>query len=147
MHFKKKIFGKYIVIFVYHRVSPEKDTYFLPGIEPEEFEKQISYLKENFKIYSLKKLINGLKRGKINKKEHENIAVITFDDGYRDNYIYAYPILKKYHIPATFFLTTDYIGQGKLFWWDKLGYIIGNAKNGMINLPDLGKCLLDDKKK
>jgi len=64
--------------------------------------------------------------------------VITFDDGYKDNYLYAYPILKKYHIPATIFLTTGHIGTGKLFWWDKVSYIIQHANVERLSLDELG---------
>jgi hypothetical protein len=49
-----------MVIFVYHRISPEKGNSPVANICPKEFEKQIRYLKENFKIYSLEKLINVL---------------------------------------------------------------------------------------
>lgn len=147
MYFRKRIFGSHIVIFVYHRVCPRKGNLAVSNICPEEFEKQIKYLKENFKIYSLENLINVLENNQINKKESENIAVITFDDGYNDNYIYAFPILKKYHIPATIFLITEYIGKDKLFWWDKIEYIIYHTKKGEINIPNFGKFLITDNKK
>ena len=146
MYFRKRIFGSHIVIFVYHRVTPIEDNIFVTNICPEEFEKQIRYLKENFKIYSLEKLINVLENNQINKKESENIAVITFDDGYKDNYIYALPILKKYQIPATVFLVTEYIGKDKLFWWDKIEYIIYHTKKREINMPNFGKFLITDNK-
>jgi len=147
MYFRKRIFGNHIVIFVYHRVCPGKGNLPVSNIYPEEFEKQIRYLKENFKIYSLEKLINVLENNQKNKKESENIAVITFDDGYKDNYLYAYPILKKYKIPATIFLISNYIGKDKLFWWDKIEYIIYHTKKGKINIPNFGKFLITNKKK
>lgn len=148
MYFRKRMFGNHIVIFVYHRVFPGKVNLPVASIGPKEFEKQIRYLKENFKLYSLEKLINVLENNQINKKESENIAVITFDDGYRDNYIYAFPILKKYQIPATIFLVTGYIGKDKLFWWDKIEYIIYHTKKREINIPNFSKFFLtNDKKK
>lgn len=147
MYFRKKIFGRHIVIFVYHRVCPGKGNFPVSNICPKEFEKQIRYLKENFKIYSLEKLINVLEDNQINKKESENIAVITFDDGYKDNYIYAYPILKKYQIPASIFLVVKYIGKAKLFWWDKIEYIIYHSKKREMNIPNFGKLSITDNKK
>ena len=147
MYFRKRILGNHIVIFVYHRICPEKGNSSVANICPEEFEKQIRYLKEKFKIYSLEKLINVLENNQKNKKESENIAVITFDDGYKDNYLYAYPILKKYKIPATIFLISNYIGKDKLFWWDKIEYIIYHTKKGKINIPNFGKFLITNKKK
>ena len=53
----------------------------------------------------------------------ERIA-ITFDDGYLDNYLVAKPLLEKYNLPATFFITSRNIGNKAEFWWDELEYII-----------------------
>jgi len=148
MFFRKKIFGRYIVVFVYHRIHPGKGNARVANICPEEFEKQIRYLKENFVIYSIEKLVNVLKNNQIDNEGIKNIAVVTFDDGYKDNYIYAYPILKKYKIPASIFLITDYVGKGKLFWWDEMEYILYYTKKEKINLLNLGTFLLtDDEKK
>ena len=144
MYIRQRITNSHIIILLYHRVCPKTDNSFMSGVSPEEFENQIKYLQKYFKIFSLEKLINFLKNSKISNKEYKNIAVITFDDGYKDNYIYAYPILKSNRIPATIFLTTDYIGKDKLFWWDKVGYIIYNSKNGKINILNIGEYLLNN---
>ena len=147
MFFRKKIFGRHIVVFVYHRVHPAKGNARVANICPEEFEKQIRYLKENFDIYSIEKLVNVLKNNQIDNEGIKNIAVVTFDDGYKDNYVYAYPILKKYKIPASIFLITDYVGKGKLFWWDEVEYILYHTKKEKINLLGLGTFLLTDNEK
>lgn len=102
----KRLIAKYypgvyrngILILNYHSVQPNHD-YSLP---PEEFEKQMLYLRENYDIISLEDFKNNLKAEKIK-------AIITFDDGYENNYLYAFPTLKKYSLPATIFLTSDYI--------------------------------------
>ncbi|MCK5768708.1 MAG: polysaccharide deacetylase family protein, partial [Candidatus Atribacteria bacterium] len=147
-YFRKRIVIKHIIVFAYHRVYPGKDNLFVKNVCPEEFEKQVKYLKENFKIYSLEKLINLLSTPKIDNPIKENIAVITFDDGYKDNYIYAYPILKKYQVPATIFLISGFIGKDELFWWDKIGYIISNSQKRSINIPNFGDfSLIDNQKK
>ena len=71
----------------------------------------------------------------MNKKELPlNAVAITFDDGYEDNYRKAYPILKKYNIPATIFLTTGYIGTSKIFWWDMLGEIIKKSAAPFVDM-------------
>lgn len=148
MYFRKRIVNKHIIIFAYHRIYPGKDNIFVKNIYPEEFGKQIKYLKGNFKIYSFEKLINLLSSNKMDNGTKENIAVITFDDGYKDNYVYAYPILKKYQVPATIFLVSGCIGKDELFWWDKIGYIISNSQKSSINIPNFGDfSLIDNQKK
>ena len=144
MYVRQRIKNSHIIILAYHRVYPKKDNFFVPYVSPEEFENQIKYLQKYFKIFSLEELVNFLKNSKICNEEYKNIAVITFDDGYKDNYIYAYPILKRHRIPATIFLTTDYIGEDRLFWWDEVGYIICNTKKDKINIPNIGEYSLNN---
>src|SRR3989338_10191242 len=78
------------------------------------FEEMIRHLKKEYNIISLEKAIDLLK-----SKDDipENTVVITFDDGYRDNYINAFPILKKYQVPATIFITAGVINNGDTLWY------------------------------
>ncbi len=124
-----------IAIIMYHRICSKKDIWSIDTLDTNELEKQIKYLKKYYEILSLEKLHELLS---LNKKLPKKGVVITFDDGYKDNFTNAYPILKKYNIPATIFLTTGYIGKDELFWWDKVGYILCNTKLKNINLEDYG---------
>jgi len=96
------------VILMYHSVA-KNDLLF--SVKPENFIQQMEYLrKRNFKIIALKELVEILEQKRpIPKKT----VVLTFDDGYQDNYTNAFPILKKYNFPATIFLPTDFIGKSK----------------------------------
>jgi len=132
---------------MYHRVTPQNEKWSIPATDLNIFEKQIKWLSKNFNIIKLSELIQILQAGKINDKKYQKAVAITFDDGYKDNYLYAYPILKKYKIPATIFLISNYIGKDKLFWWDKIEYIIYHTKKGKINIPNFGKFLITNKKK
>ncbi len=114
--------GKAFLILMYHRVLPvyKENCSIEAGmyVEPETFEKHISYLSENFEICSFKRISDfdtqdGRKTGK-------PICVLTFDDGWHDFYRYAFPIIKKYKVPATVFLPTGLIGTGETFWTEEL---------------------------
>lgn len=132
---RRKLIKSQIVILMYHRVSPIRDIWSLKPLSPQSFERQIRYFYENYNILPLDELAMYIEKG---KSLPEKTAVITFDDGYKDNYLYAYPILKKYHLPATIFLTTGSIGTGNLFWWDKVSYIIHHTNLGQLNLGGFG---------
>lgn len=112
------------VVLVYHRItSPEKeDAPVQDGmyVRPDVFEKHLAYLKKHYNLISQDELIDGLK-----KKEKFNKAChITFDDGWHDNYTNAFPMLRKYHVPATVFLATDFIGTAEWFWPEKILYLL-----------------------
>jgi peptidoglycan/xylan/chitin deacetylase (PgdA/CDA1 family) len=100
---------------VYHRVCPLYFKKQIPyaNVYPEEFERQIDYLRSNYQAITLAEF---LRRSNMKEIKGDEVC-ITFDDGFRDNYLYAFPILKRYEVPASFFLVTKYIGTGKLFPW------------------------------
>ena len=114
----KKSFAKAIILLYHQIINKEYDPYKI-AVSPEKFFDQMKYLKKTYNIISFDKLISCLKRRKIPSKS----IVITFDDGYVDNYIYAKPILEKLKIHATFFIVSSYVNTNRLFWWDRLARI------------------------
>ena len=134
--FIKSNVESYVAVIVYHRIKPIKDRWSISTLDSKEFEKQILYIKKTHKILDLEEMANIIKK---KKKLPKRSAVITFDDGYLDNYKYAFPVLEKHKIPATIFLTTGFIGGNDCFWWDKLGYVIFNTKMEKINLRNFGE--------
>lgn len=107
---------RFYIVLIYHRVAILKKDPELLTVSPKKFEEQIRYLKENCHVISLKEMTSNLKRNKIPK----SAIIITFDDGYADNLYNAKPILEKYGISATVFVTTGNILSGREFWWDEL---------------------------
>ena len=57
-------------------------------------------------------------------KRVRNPVVLTFDDGYRNNYTTAFPLLEKYGVPATIFVTSSQVGSVREYWWDDLERIL-----------------------
>jgi peptidoglycan/xylan/chitin deacetylase (PgdA/CDA1 family) len=104
-----------VPILVYHRVCPlyYKKEIIYANVYPEEFNKQMIYLKTHFEVITVSEYLERISYENLTGKE----ICLTFDDGFKDNYLYAFPILKEYGLRATFFLTTGYIGGNTLFAW------------------------------
>lgn len=96
-------------------------------VDQTNFEKQIKFLHKYYNVISFDDIDNP----KINSKKGKKI-IITFDDGYKNNLDIAYPILKKYDIPATIYVTTEFIEKNTYAWWDRI--LNSNTK---LNLPEL----------
>ena len=106
---------KKIPILVYHRVCPLFFDKQIPyaNVYPAEFEKQIAFIAEKHEGITVTEYLRRRSAGKLTGDE----ICITFDDGFKDNYLFAFPILRKYQVPANFFLVTKYIGSNDLFPW------------------------------
>jgi len=114
------------VILVYHRVLrlEDLDESIQPGmyVLDDVFDQQMRFLKEAFEIVPLADLLARWRTGVWDRRNR--YCVITFDDGWLDNYLFAYPVLRRYGIPATIFLPTAFIGTSAWFWWDELSYVL-----------------------
>ncbi len=132
----RKIFPrKGALVLCYHRVSNVDLEKFdlMDGVVDAtalDFDLQMRFLSRNYNVISLSELVNCIK----SKSLPNNAIAITFDDGYRDSYLYAYPILKKYGLPATIFLTVNYINKQNIYWWDRLAYSIKRTKKEKLTL-------------
>lgn len=101
-------------IFCYHRVNDDADPFF-PSMPVATFEMQMRFVTRHHKVVSLNDLIVHLESG-----SPETVLAVTFDDGYRDNYQNAFPILERYGVPATIFLTTGCLDSGRAPWFEDL---------------------------
>jgi peptidoglycan/xylan/chitin deacetylase (PgdA/CDA1 family)/CelD/BcsL family acetyltransferase involved in cellulose biosynthesis len=102
-------------ILIYHRVNDDYDPY-LPSVPVQVFKKQIEFLKTNFRVVSL----DEIAAGSFEHIKEKYCVAVTFDDGYRDNFLHAFPILKNLAVPATIFLTTGSIEGGESSWYDQV---------------------------
>jgi len=104
-----------VQILAYHRVNNDNDP-FLPATSCSVFEKQMEFLAQNYNVLTVDRAVDGIVRNDV----PENAIALTFDDGYRDNYLNAFPILKRYSLPATIFLATGVIGSKRILWHDQV---------------------------
>jgi len=101
-------------ILMYHRLVPEGGAY--SGTRESDFRRQMEFLAHHFNVVSVEELVQ---RTREKLPIPENAVALTFDDGYRDFYEIAYPILKELGLPATIYVVTDFI-DGKLWLWPDL---------------------------
>jgi peptidoglycan/xylan/chitin deacetylase (PgdA/CDA1 family) len=121
--------NQHLLIFNYHRIIDRRaPTLFDDGVfgpDPEGFEAQMRWLKLNSDVLSESDLLAACDG---RRSWRGTCTAVTFDDGYRDCYSLAYPILKAVGVPAIFFIPTDAITQGRLSWWDHIAYLVKSSK-------------------
>ncbi|MCP4110613.1 MAG: polysaccharide deacetylase family protein [Desulfobacteraceae bacterium] len=105
-----------VPVFLYHKFSNKTSGKY--SVTQAAFEEQMKYLKENeYRIITLNQFLNFLD---YNAPLHPKSVLLTFDDGWESMYDIAFPILKKYGFPATFFIYTDFIGKDQAMSWDQI---------------------------
>lgn len=116
-----------LVILNYHRISDKKEESLSPfdiGVTIEKFEKELRCLARDFSVIPFSEAIDLLKNG-IDWPRFP--VVISFDDGYRDIFLNAFPVLEKLNLPAIVFISTRMVEKGEPFWWDELeGLVVHN---------------------
>lgn len=123
-----------IVTLNYHRIGDPHQTPIDPGVfsaSAEQFEDQLKYLKSECDVIGVGEISDALRPG-----SKRRCVLITFDDGYLDNYQIAYPILKQVGVPAVIFLTTGFLDQRTVSWWDEIAWIVKNTQQTEFKLPD-----------
>jgi len=114
---------KYVVpVLMYHRFGYEESTLF---VTPENFQRQMQYLVDKkYNVISLDEYIKGKKS---EEKFPRNTVVITIDDGFQDNFTYAYPVLKEHGFSATIFLIASYISaEDEYLGWAEAQEMLNN---------------------
>jgi len=112
--------GSQAVILIYHRVFELPSDPQLLCVGRNHFAEHLEHLIHHYNVITLHELSEGLKEGKV----PDRAVVVTFDDGYADNLHEAKPLLDRYDVPATVFVTTGCIGQEYEFWWDELDRLL-----------------------
>jgi peptidoglycan/xylan/chitin deacetylase (PgdA/CDA1 family) len=120
-------------ILIYHRVHGMSDP-LLPGeVDAAAFSTQMALLAEHFRVLQLEEAVERLARGQLPTRA----VSVTFDDGYADNHDVAMPILRRFGIPATFFIATGFLDGGRM-WNDTVIEAIRQANDPALDLSGLG---------
>lgn len=106
-------------ILMYHQVCEKRYDPWELAVHPNHFDTQLDYLKKNFNVVSVAELADGITAHKLKKT-----VAITFDDGFRDNYVNASPLLDWHALPATFYVATRAMKADYVYWWDALQDVI-----------------------
>jgi peptidoglycan/xylan/chitin deacetylase (PgdA/CDA1 family) len=116
-------------ILAFHRVNDEQDPFF-PSLPTALFAARAKHIATHYVVLPLEELAERLGRGQIPRRA----LALTFDDGYRDTLTHAAPILARYGLPATVFLTTGYIGTPDMPWYDSLALAVKTSSRDELRL-------------
>jgi len=118
-----------IPILTFHRVNDEQDPFF-PSLATAIFAARMRHIARHYVVLPVEELADRLHNGRAPR----NALALTFDDGYRDSLTHAAPILARYGLPATIFLTTGYVGTSELPWYDLLALGLKTTRRDAVDL-------------
>ena len=125
-----------LLVLNYHRIGNAEDDLFDPGVfsaTAEQFDNQIACMKRRLSLVTLDEALAFI-NGTIKEKTRRCRVLLTFDDGYLDNYEIAYPILRSHGVQGVFFLATGMVGSCELPWWDRIAYLVKTARRRRFSL-------------
>jgi len=131
----KTIFRNKFVILAYHKVNDSLEDPLNMAVSISNFEKHIRFIRNKYRVLSLRDLLELVKKC---EEIPYNAVAVTFDDGYKDNYINAYPILKQYGVPATIFLAVDSIDNKQILWYERLVNALAVSHRQELDVRDYG---------
>jgi peptidoglycan/xylan/chitin deacetylase (PgdA/CDA1 family) len=123
-----------LTILLYHGVtnslSDGIENFSHKHLSIKDFENHIRFIKKNCNILSMDDVVNIKNEG---GHWPQNAVAVTFDDGFKNNFTTAAPILEKYGCPATFYICAGMINANLMFWVDKIEDCINSAYNEIQN--------------
>lgn len=139
-HWSRRRHAADLVIVMYHGLATEASrsapSWLL--LPTDSFEQQLLYLKRNYTVISMADAARRFERGEAFSRP---TAVITLDDGYKNNLVLGWPILKRLGLPATIYLTTGFIGTKRVLWTILLEQALLTTRVARLDLTDIGlKC-------
>lgn len=115
---------KYARILMYHRFGAHGQA---RRMSANVFEEHVRYLARNFTPRPLREVVDRLRS---QRSFDSRSVVLTVDDGYRDFLEYAYPVLRRYRVPATLYVVTEFADGRRWLWFDALHWLFSAAAPG-----------------
>lgn len=125
-----------LLVLNYHRIGNPENDLFDPGIfsaTGDQFNDQVTYLRRHVSLVTLEEAL-AFVGGETRNRSRCCRALITFDDGYLDNYQIAFPILRSHGVQGVFFLVTSMVGSCDVPWWDRIAYFVKAARKPRFSL-------------
>lgn len=128
-----------LVVLAYHRIVPlvqngsEPLDLDLISATPSQFDWQMAYIRRRMQPVSLQQIVQYMD-GKCDLPARA--VAVTFDDGFEDTYQYAFPVLRRYEIPASVFITTGYVDSGEPFWFELVAQLMLRLPPHSLELED-----------
>jgi peptidoglycan/xylan/chitin deacetylase (PgdA/CDA1 family) len=122
------------VVLNYHRIGdPESDEYDPALLEAtvEAFDEQLAFLRKRYHVCDVAEALGLIAKPRTIRQP---AFLITFDDGYRDNYTAAFPILRSHGLQAVFFLATGFVGTTRIPWWDQIAFMCRRTERQSISI-------------
>ncbi|MCH2159017.1 MAG: polysaccharide deacetylase family protein [Oleiphilaceae bacterium] len=117
---------------MYHRVLDNEDVF---SLSVQNFRQQMAYLSKNYQVIPIKELLRLMNEGGLRSRH----VALTFDDGHLDFYENTWPILKEFSLPASLYVTTEFVNARIWLWPDLLKFVLNNTSIESINFPGLGE--------
>lgn len=130
-----------LLVLMYHRFSDGEE---FGKTSRKTFETHLTYIKNHYRVLSLTEAVSHLNEG---ASLPSRSAVITVDDGYRDFYEFAFPVLERFSMPATLYAVTDFIDGADWIWTDKARFILMRTDKAALDFgigDKTFRCTLDD---
>jgi peptidoglycan/xylan/chitin deacetylase (PgdA/CDA1 family) len=133
-----------LVIFTYHRVLAAADPMLAGEVDAAQFERHMVWLSEHFRVLTLTAAAQALQAGTLPPRS----VCITFDDGYASNFSVAAPTLRRYSLPATFFIATSFLDGGRMWNDTVIEATRGTARSSFdLTKFGLGSLSIDPEKR
>lgn len=131
LRFLRRTSNNGLLILTYHGIGKPKFMESSLYVSEKNFEQQVRYLVRHYRVLSLESAVDLMGRG---DPLPDNSVALTFDDGYRDNYEKAFPLLRKHGCPATIFVATEPLETGNSLWPNRLYFWCATTKGSDLSL-------------